>query len=529
VSDPARSLVAVGLAGTAGVLLWAAHPPRGHGLVAFLVPAVLVVALRVAGGGDVRDRRATAPSAGVASALGVIAGGVGYGAMIAWLIAPAGPVGWALLVLIQGAWLGLWAALVTRWLQSDLLPVIAALAWVGMDTLRGRVPLSGFRWGELAYSQVDSAWFVPLGRVLGGSGITFAVVLIGVAALESLLALRTGDRTDPPRAPLIQVVGATLLTTLITVGPPATAGSIDVLAVQGNDIRHWIQQPPLAPLVITTNLHDLTLAAVAEGGRPDLTVWPESSIDRDPRRSEWSVLGELADGAATAAGVLVAGVSLDGPDVRTQRIIGALQLTEQGEVDRYVKRRIVPFGEYVPARRVIGGLPVLAQIPRDAVAGERAQAFEVAPGVFAAVVICFETLFPAIVRSNVLAGPTPAGIVLAITNDASFQESAEPDQHLAQSRMRAIETGRWVVHAALSGASAFVDPDGVVHDRTDLFEQATIRRDIPLAAGRTPFLVLGDVTGALGSLVLVGLVVTALAGRLVRRRPADARKPHAGR
>jgi apolipoprotein N-acyltransferase len=109
--------------------------------------------------------------------------------------------------------------------------------------------------------------------------------------------------------------------------------------------------------------------------------------------------------------------------------------------------------------------------------------------VHAAVLICFETLFSDLARSNIRAGSQDAGIILAITNDASFQRSAEPDQHLAQSRMRAIETGRWVVHAALSGSSAFVDPDGSVHDATDLFVQDAIRRDIPLAAGRTPFLV----------------------------------------
>jgi apolipoprotein N-acyltransferase len=282
-------------------------------------------------------------------------------------------------------------------------------------------------------------------------------------------------------------------------------------------------------LVITTNLRDLTVAAVSADGPPDLTVWPESSIDRDPRRPEWSVLGDLSQEAATAAGLLVAGVALDGPDPSTQRIIGALQLEAEGEVDRYVKRRIVPFGEYVPARRLIGDLPVLAQIPRDAVAGARAQSFEVAPGVFAAVVICFETLFPAIVRSNVLAGAAPAGLVLSITNDASFQESAEPDQHLAQSQMRAIETGRWVVHAALSGASAFVDPEGTVHDRTDLFTQAAIRRDVPLATGRTPFLIVGDVTGVLGSVLVIGLALLGMTARLRHRRPTFAERPHAGR
>ncbi|MEX0705271.1 MAG: hypothetical protein WD041_01500, partial [Nitriliruptoraceae bacterium] len=78
-----------------------------------------------------------------------------------------------------------------------------------------------------------------------------------------------------------------------------------------------------------------------------------------------------------------------------------------------------------------------------------------------------------------------------------------------QSRLRAVETGRWVVHAALSGASAFVDPDGRVHDETQVFTRDTIRRDVPLVEGRTPYLVIGDVVGwttRIGVLLLAGLV-----------------------
>jgi apolipoprotein N-acyltransferase len=87
------------------------------------------------------------------------------------------------------------------------------------------------------------------------------------------------------------------------------------------------------------------------------------------------------------------------------------------------------------------------------------------------------------VRSNVLAGEDPAQVVFSLTNDASFGDSAEPAQHLAQSRLRAVETGRWVVHGALSGASAFVDPEGVASQVTPLFTQTTIRAEVPMVAG----------------------------------------------
>jgi apolipoprotein N-acyltransferase len=520
-SSAGRTAAASVLGSLAGVALWAAHPPVASSAVAFVVAPLLVAAIRLSVGEGPLVPAARMRSVMAAMVPALLAGAIGYGAMISWLIAPAGVLGWALLVLVQALWLALWAGLVTPHLHRPSMPVIAAAAWVGMDTLRGFVPLSGFSWGALAYSQVGVAWFGPLARVLGASGITFVVVALSLALVDGLLGMWGGDREDPPRAALVQAVGLALGVTLVTVGPPATEGSLDVLAVQGNDIEHWIAQDPDPPRTIARNLHRLTLAAAAEAGRPDLVVWPESAIDRDPSRPAWTDLGVLASEAAASAGALVAGVSLDGPDPTTERIVGAWLLGEEGtgEVrDLYIKRRPVPFGEYVPARRLLARIPALDQVPRDAVAGPGPQAFEVAPGVHAAVLVCFETLFSDLARSNVRAPVGDAALVLAITNDASFQRSAEPDQHLAQSRMVAIETGRWVVHAALSGSSAFIDPEGRVHDATPLFAQASIRRDVPLASARTPFLVLGDVVGVLGSGVLVILALLAPMGRVRARR-----------
>jgi apolipoprotein N-acyltransferase len=504
----------------AGVALWAAHPPVAVAPSAFLVAPLLVAAMRVLSGGGPLDRSTPVRRDVAVTVPALLAGILGYGAMISWLIAPAGVVGWALLVLVQALWLATWAALVAPHLHREAMPVLAAAAWVGMDVLRGLVPMSGFSWGALAYSQVDVTWFTPLGRTLGASGITFVVVALSIAFVDGLIGMWTGDREHPPRAPLVQAVGLALAVSLTTVGAPPTSGSIDVLAVQGNDIEHWVQQDVDPPRTIAGNLHRMTLEEVRAQGAPDLVVWPESAIDRDPARPLWRDLGVLASEAGAVAGTLVAGVSLDGiEDPARERIVGAWHLGPEGTEavrDLYVKRRPVPFGEYVPGRRWLSWVPALDQVPRDAVAGPGPQAFTVAPGVTAAVVICFETLFADLVRTNVLAG-ADAGIILAITNDASFQRSAEPDQHLAQSRMRAIETGRWVVHAALSGSSAFVDPEGRVLDATELFTQATIRRDVPLAAGRTPFLILGDVLGVVGAAVLVLLGCSPLLMGAVRR------------
>jgi len=501
----------------AGAALSAAHAPLAWPWAAWVVAPLLLTALRIAGGGRVDDPSAVPPSLRMAFVLGVTGGLLGYGVMISWIAPAAGMPGWAILVATQALWLGLWAVLVAPRLTSTWLPLHAALLWVGIEWLRTRWPLGGFAWGRLAYSQVGIDWFVPLGRVLGASGISLVVVLAGVAALQSALVLRL-RREDPPRPVLAQLVLPVLLVTLVTVGPPATVGTLDVLAVQGNAIRHWERSVPDLPLAITTAHHDLTVAAVDLDGAPDLTVWPESSLDRDPSRSAGAPLWELAAAAVRVAGPLVAGVSLDGPDPASERIIGAVLLDADGERDRYVKRRPVPFGEYVPARRVLGRIPALDQIPRDAVPGPGPATLTLRSGVEVAVAYCFETLFPSVVRGNVLAGDEPAGLILALTNNASFRDTAAPEQHLAQSRMRAIETGRWVVHAAISGVSAVVDQDGRVVERTGTFELTTIRHEVPLAVGSTPYLVAGDVVGGLGVLVAAASAPAAAGSLMVRRR-----------
>ncbi|MFP4311203.1 MAG: apolipoprotein N-acyltransferase [Nitriliruptoraceae bacterium] len=522
-----RALLAPLLAAAAGLALLASHPPVGAWPLTFVAPGLLLAALWV----DDADARLTGrrPRAG---RLGVLAGLSLFGPLISWLVLPAGVVGWGLLVAVQAAWLGVLALLLRPALAWRSLPLVMAAAWTGIDAWRAIWPMNGFGWGAIAYAHVDGSWLLPTARILGGRGITFLVVLIGAAAAVairmSLRAVRQRAEEDlehaldrHTRIPLAFLVGGLLASVLLTVEPPAADGSLDVLAVQGNGVRHWeLAEPePDAPLRITTALRDATIAAIDADGPPDLAVWPESSVDRDPWTDRGAPLAELAGEAAAASGRLLTGASLDGPDPATQRLITAL-LLEDGftEVDRYVKRRLVPFGEFIPLRPLLSWFPPLEQIPRDAQPGGEPRNLEVAPGVRAAVVICFETLFAEVVRGNVLADEAPAHVLLTLTNDASFGDSAEPAQHLAQSQLRAVETGRWVVHAALSGSSAFVSPDGDVQQRTELFTVDTIRAEVPLVAGLTPFLRVGDVVGWLGRVAVLALLAVVVRTSTGERR-----------
>jgi apolipoprotein N-acyltransferase len=514
VTPRASAAIAPALAAASGLAVLVSHAPVGWWWASFLAPPLLLAALAA----DARDADASGRRVR-AFRLGLLAGLATFLPLLSWLILPAGYLGWGLLALVQAAWFGLLAVLLRPFLAHRLLAVVTAVAWTGIDAWRAIVPLNGFEWGAIQYAHVDGSWLLPVARLVGGRGITFLVVLISAAAYvvaaETVQGLRARESgpvehaVAGTRGPVLVLVGALLVSVVATIEPPAEVGSLDVLVVQGNDIRHWEEDVADASFRISSQMRDLTVAATSEGAPPDLTVWPEASIDTDPYAERGARFLPLLEESAATSRFLLAGMNIDGPEPRENFHRTQLLLDTDAEVvGRYDKRRLVPFGEYIPMRSLLGRIPPLQQVPRDIIPAPAPHGVEV-DGIPVAVLICFETLFADVTRTNVLAADVPAGVVVAATSDASFGDSAEPYQHLAQSQLRAVETGRWVVHGALSGASAFIDPDGVVHDRTGIFTQATIRRDVPMVEGLTPFLVVGDVLGWASRGLVVALLVLA--------------------
>jgi apolipoprotein N-acyltransferase len=182
-----------------------------------------------------------------------------------------------------------------------------------------------------------------------------------------------------------------------------------------------------------------------------------------------------------------------------------------------VKRQPVPFGEYIPFRPLVDWYPPVNRMrPTDAVAGTEPAVLDAGlDGVRVGAVICFESVFPRLVHSQVREG---ANVLVVGTNNSTFGRTGMSDQHLAFSSLRAVETGRWIVHAALTGKSGIVAPDGSVTQETGVYEQALLRADVPLVEGRTLATAVGDGVGwAALALTVAGL---GAAGWRTRRRAA---------
>lgn len=513
------------LAVAGGLALYAAHPPLGWGWLGLLA---LVPLFALA-----RDCARSAHPVRAGAGWGFLAGVTFLGPLLYW-IAVVEAAALPLLVGFQALALAGFTAGLAAWGDRPWRPLAGVVWWVAVEALRSQWPLGGFPWGVLGYTQADGGVVLDLARVVGVFGVSAACAGIAAAVeygLVRLVAVVRHRPAAPGRAvgaavglPLLAVLGVVLVAWAVPAPPPAAAGSLDLAAVQGNDIEDTRSLAQRRELAIAARMSELTVALAASGPRPEVVVWPENALDADPTGGDSPDVAAEVDAALEALdGVpLLAGLVRPAPE-RQGTLNTMARLAPDGSVvEAYVKRSLVPFGEYVPLRELVGWVPPLERAG-NFVAGRE-------PVVFAlddarvGTLICFENNFPGLARSLVDEG---AEMLVVSTNNASFGRTAASDQHIAFSQLRAVETGRWVVHAGISGKSTVIAPSGATGQRTGLFEQAVLRADIPLVAGQTLFTRTGDLVGPAAMALGGGGMGWLLASRLRRRHNGPASRGEA--
>ena len=275
---------------------------------------------------------------------------------------------------------------------------------------------------------------------------------------------------------------------------------------QGN-VRQDEKWNPLHSDAILETYLGQTRRAVAAGA--ELVVWPESAtpfaLDRDSR-------GEMVRAVARETGAhLLVGTTEVVRDGGAQ-YYNAAYLIEPAEgftAGVYRKQRLVPFGEYVPLRRVLFFVSPLVETVADFSAGTEPRTLPVGRSRVGAA-ICYEIIYPGLVRELVLRG---SRLLATVTNDAWYGRSAAPQQHFQQATMRAIEQGRFLVRAANTGISGVIDPYGRVRARSGLFEPAVGVEDVRLLDDLTIYGRFGDAPAYAG----VAVAAVALAGGRRRR------------
>ncbi|MGO9193179.1 MAG: apolipoprotein N-acyltransferase, partial [Streptosporangiaceae bacterium] len=258
----------------------------------------------------------------------------------------------------------------------------------------------------------------------------------------------------PPWGPALAAVvtaGLVLAGGLLPVDPTGGAPTAQVAAIQGDVPRARNLPQQLNDTEVTQNhaAATLKLAAQVKAGQlpaPALVVWPENSTDLDPFQNPF-IYSQLAGAVAAVGRPVLVGEVLQNP----QRNVGQLWVPGQGPTTMYVKRQLVPFGEYIPFRGLISSFSSLPSLqPLNFTPGHTAVVFAVGK-IRLGDVICYEVGFDNLVRSEVTAG---ANLLAVQSNDTDFEidgQLGETEQQTAMARIRAIESDRAVVYASTTG------------------------------------------------------------------------------
>jgi apolipoprotein N-acyltransferase len=371
------------------------------------------------------------------------------------------------------------------WLGGRLGPRALWLApalWVTAELLRSHF-LSGFPWGLLGYVPSRRLLVIQIAAWTGVYGVSAFLVLLNTAlawvALERRWRAAAGAGLLSAAA-----VGGALLVGRAHLAPEA-APTLPIAVVQGNipQAVKWDARFKAETLRI---YGELTRAA-APGSR--LIVWPEAAVPAyvrfEPSAMRW--LTDLANGVGVP---LLVGVPDAETDGRTVRYLNSAFLVDAAGVRaRYDKMHLVPFGEYVPLKRLLFFVEAIAAEIGDFTPGRQVTILPLEGTPFGTV-ICYEVIFPDLFRRFVAEG---ASFMTNITNDAWFGDSGGPLQHLAMVPLRAVEKRIAIVRAANTGVSAFVLPSGAIETTLPLGARGTLRGEVPLRRGHTFYARFGDV------------------------------------
>ena len=403
------------------------------------------------------------------------------------------------------------------------LPIVITMpiAWAAVELVRTYFPI-GFPWNLLGETQYRNVELIQFAEFTGTYGVSALIIFFNVVIF--MVLLRRGSRR-------LQTLSLSILTGVMiaaivfgnwrmhqlkSIKPD---GSFRVAMVQGN-IPQSVKWDPTAQAPTFKIYSDESTQTAKQGA--DLIVWPEAAAtflfqpdDRYP--------AAVADDAGYRTALLQLAHDIGKPIlfgapalvVRDDRVVGfanrAYLVSAQGEVTAwYDKIQLVPFGEYVPYRAVLGYfVNRIVHGMGDMVAGDQQTLFDL-NGAKLSVLICYESIFPDLARRSVKKG---ADVMVNITNDAWYGTSSAPYQLLAMSAMRSVETKVPMIRAANTGISAVILDDGTITATTPLFKRGTELEDVSWRPVRTLYTMVGDLFAE------ICLFLTALALIWGWRRP----------
>ena len=503
-----------------GLLLLLSFPQIDLGLLAWIALVPLLLAIRN------RSWR-------TAFGQGFLAGLVFYAGSLSWVVNAMHLYGHIpftmsyVVMLLLAAYCALYLALFTgllRWMSMGLTSVFlwgAPALWVSLELARTQL-FSGFPWALLGYSQHDQLPIIQIADLTGVYGVSFLIVLVNVLlaaliqwALAQVALVEVRMQMPWVRA-MLAVVGLTGSAAYghWRLAPHPTLFSNQTLRigiVQPNvdQSRKW----DVAFRRETIDRFERLTTQAAE--HADLVIWPEAAtpflfeVEADYRE-------ELLRFVRQHRVPLLFGSPATIVEKHTNQLRllnSAFLVSPDGRIlDRYDKIHLVPFGEYIPLREILKFLDKLVVGIGDFLPGNAPRLMQ-GPGGRFGVVICFEVIFPDLVRRFVDLG---ADYMVTITNDAWFGQSSAPYQHFSMVVFRAVENRVYFARAANTGISGFIDPFGHVLQQSGIFTEEALTGEIRTGGPRTFYTAYGDLFAY--ACVILALFAPVLAGPSTQAR-----------
>lgn len=483
----------------AAALFTVACPPYEWAFAAWVVPGLLLVTTR-----GLRPLAAFFTGAAFGSLIGWGVSGWMPGALLDYFAADArwawgtACAAWLLYVGIPNGLLTLAYSLAVPRVPAAARAPIGAWLWVASEWLRATM-LTGMPWELLGHSQFGQLQLIQVADLGGVYAVSFVVALISIAVAELVADGCAGrwlgraavaKRLAWPAALLaaVLVYGATVASRWDRQAAGARMRTVAV--VQGNVPNAFRWKRAYFERALATYV-GLTMGVP---NRPDLIVWPENAVnfylEREPalRAPLAAVAGQSRDG------LLVGGPRLNGTAAAHN---SAYLIDARGGVAGvYDKRRLVPFAEYDPLPSVgtmQNGSTDVVYMPGTSDAPVRAGNANLGT------LICYEVLFPALARSLVRNG---ADVLINLSNDSWLDrgDGAAPRQHFSMAGFRAVETRRYLVRAASSGVSGFINPYGRPYATLPVDAAGATVATIELQDSLTPYVRYGDAWLGIGAI-----------------------------
>lgn len=397
--------------------------------------------------------------------------------------------------------------------------ILAPFIWVSFEYIYTYL-LTGFPWGLLGYSQVKNLAFLQTASVTGVYGLSFVLVLF-----QSFFVLSISNRKRAPFFLALAVVLVIHSAGLFSLKTPAqTKDAFKAAVLQGNvssDI-YWDRISPEEIDGLFKQHLELSRQAYLQGAR--LIVWPEFSVPlcfscseplyRHFKENLYQFVQEIKCTLLLGTNETTS----EGGELRFHNT--ALCLSPDLSMTQYYKMHLVPFGEYTPYKKIFSFIESVTHAIGDVTPGKQHVLHSFEGSKFGSP-ICYEVIFPSLVRAFTKKG---AQFLVTITNDGWYGKSPAPYQHFLIAVFRAVENRRFLLRAATTGISGFVDPYGRVLSRSELMTQTYLTGEVIPTNKLSFYTRYGDILPALSLTLTVIFFILALAKRAHERKKTGRRR-----